>query len=87
MKTSYELFSKYKEEKFKNLKFNYLESVNKARNKKKVSMDFQSNLSRDEYKKIQNKLGDYSNAIILIKDELERDKDKTLEKEFNRNSK
>lgn len=87
MKTSYELFSKYKEDKFENLKSDYLEAVKKARNQKQVSIDFQDNLIRNLYKQIQTQLGNHHNVIILIKDQLERDENKSFEQEFNKISK
>jgi len=83
MKSSYSLFSKYKDEAFKKLKISYELKVSKARNKKKVSLEFHDELSRNEYSKIQNELGAYSRVIISIKDDLERDVNKEFEHLFN----
>jgi hypothetical protein len=87
MKSSYKSFSKYKEDAFEKLKISYELKVSKASNKKKVSLGFQDDLSRSEYKKIQIELGAYSNVIISIKDELERDVNKEFEHLFNDASK
>ncbi len=83
MKSSYSLFSKYKDEAFKKFKNLYELKVSKANSKKKVSLEFHDELSRNEYSKIQNELGAYSRVIISIKDDLERDVNKEFEHLFN----
>jgi hypothetical protein len=87
MKSNYTIFLKYREDAFERLKISYESKVVKARNKIRVSTAFYDNLTRTEYPKVQNKLGAYSNVIISIKDELERDVNKEFEHLFNDASK
>jgi hypothetical protein len=83
MKTNYTIFLKYREDAFKRLKLSYESKIVKARNKIRVSTEFYDSLTRTEYPKVQNELGEYSRVIILINDELEIDNGKEFENLFN----